>query len=65
MELAAGVWRVRADNPSPMTGSGTNTYVVHGPAGAVVRLSVGGKVFATRESRQNPAHSLGKLMPNE
>ena len=36
MELADGVWRVRAENPSPMTGSGTNTYVLHGPEGAVV-----------------------------
>lgn len=36
MELAAGVWRVRAENAGPMTGSGTNTYVLHGRGGAVV-----------------------------
>ncbi|KAF0172626.1 MAG: hypothetical protein FD162_2216 [Rhodobacteraceae bacterium] len=35
-EVAAGVVRLRAANPSPMTGSGTNTYVLHGPAGVVV-----------------------------
>ena len=36
MQVAAGVWRIRAANPSPMTGTGTNTYVLHGPEGAVV-----------------------------
>ncbi|MDZ4310008.1 MAG: MBL fold metallo-hydrolase [Cypionkella sp.] len=36
MQVATGVWRIRADNPSPMTGTGTNTYVLHGPEGAVV-----------------------------
>lgn len=36
MELATGVQRIRAANPSPMTGSGTNSYVLHGPEGAVV-----------------------------
>lgn len=36
MQVAAGVWRIRADNPSPMTGSGTNSYVLIGPEGAVV-----------------------------
>lgn len=36
MQVAAGVWRIRAANPSPMTGSGTNSYVLHGPEGAVV-----------------------------
>ncbi len=36
MQVAAGVWRIRAANPSPMTGTGTNTYVLHGPDGAVV-----------------------------
>ena len=36
MQVAAGVWRIRADNPSPMTGTGTNSYVLHGPDGAVV-----------------------------
>ena len=35
-EPAAAVWRIRADNPSPMTGSGTNSYVLHGATGAVV-----------------------------
>ena len=35
-EMAAGVVRLRAANPSAMTGSGTNTYVLHGPTGAVV-----------------------------
>ena len=35
-DVAAGVVRLRAANPSPMTGSGTNTYVLHGPAGVVV-----------------------------
>lgn len=35
-EVAAGVVRLRAANPSPMTGSGTNTYVLHGPAAVVV-----------------------------
>ena len=36
MQIAAGVWRIRAANPSPMTGTGTNTYVLRGPEGAVV-----------------------------
>ncbi|MEO5614399.1 MAG: MBL fold metallo-hydrolase [Cypionkella sp.] len=36
MQVAAGVWRIRAANPSPMTGSGTNSYVLHGAEGAVV-----------------------------
>lgn len=36
MQIADGVQRIRADNPSPMTGTGTNTYVLHGPEGAVV-----------------------------
>jgi glyoxylase-like metal-dependent hydrolase (beta-lactamase superfamily II) len=36
MQVAAGVWRIRAENPSPMTGSGTNSYVLIGPEGAVV-----------------------------
>ncbi|MDB5660251.1 MAG: fold metallo-hydrolase [Cypionkella sp.] len=36
MQLANGLWRIRADNPSPMTGSGTNTYLLRGPDGAVV-----------------------------
>lgn len=36
MDIATGVRRIRAANPSPMTGSGTNTYVLHGPEGAVV-----------------------------
>ncbi len=36
MQVADGVWRIRAANPSPMTGSGTNSYVLHGPEGAVV-----------------------------
>ena len=36
MQVAAGVWRIRAANPSPMTGTGTNSYVLHGPEGAVV-----------------------------
>jgi glyoxylase-like metal-dependent hydrolase (beta-lactamase superfamily II) len=36
MELAKGVRLVRANNPGPMTGSGTNSYVLQGPDGAVV-----------------------------
>jgi glyoxylase-like metal-dependent hydrolase (beta-lactamase superfamily II) len=36
MEMARGVVRLRADNPGPMTGSGTNSYVLQGPDGAVV-----------------------------
>ncbi|WP_426031167.1 MBL fold metallo-hydrolase [Cypionkella sp. TWP1-2-1b2] len=36
MQVAEGVWRIRAANPSPMTGTGTNSYVLHGPEGAVV-----------------------------
>jgi glyoxylase-like metal-dependent hydrolase (beta-lactamase superfamily II) len=36
MQLAKGVQRLRANNPGPMTGSGTNSYVLHGPQGAVV-----------------------------
>ena len=36
MQVADGVWRIRAANPSPMTGTGTNSYVLHGPEGAVV-----------------------------
>jgi glyoxylase-like metal-dependent hydrolase (beta-lactamase superfamily II) len=36
MELAKGVVRLRADNPGPMTGSGTNSYLLFGPEGAVV-----------------------------
>ena len=35
-ELKSGIFRLRAPNPGPMTGSGTNTYVLFGPAGAVV-----------------------------
>ncbi len=34
--LAPGVTRLRAANPSPMTGTGTNTYILHGPNGVVV-----------------------------
>lgn len=36
MELAAGVRRLRADNPGKMTGSGTNSYLLFGTDGAVV-----------------------------
>lgn len=36
MQVADGVWRIRAANPSPMTGTGTNTYVLRGRDGAVV-----------------------------
>jgi len=36
MDVAAGIARIRADNPSPMTGTGTNSYVLHGAEGAVV-----------------------------
>lgn len=36
MQLAQNLWRIRAENPSPMTGTGTNSYVLHGPDGAVV-----------------------------
>ena len=35
-ELAPGIVRLRAANPSPMTGSGTNTYVLQGATGCVV-----------------------------
>ena len=35
-ELADGILRLRAGNPGPMTGSGTNTYLLFGPGGAVV-----------------------------
>ncbi|GLS87161.1 MBL fold hydrolase [Cypionkella aquatica] len=35
-QIAGGVWRLRAGNPSPMTGSGTNSYVLLGPDGAVL-----------------------------
>jgi glyoxylase-like metal-dependent hydrolase (beta-lactamase superfamily II) len=34
--LAPGITRLRAANPSPMTGSGTNTYVLQGAAACVV-----------------------------
>ncbi len=34
--IAPGITRLRADNPSPMTGTGTNSYLLHGPQGAVV-----------------------------
>lgn len=34
--LSATLRRVRAANPSPMTGSGTNTYILNGPAGCVL-----------------------------
>ena len=36
MQIAQNLWRIRAENPSPMTDSGTNSYVLHGPEGAVV-----------------------------
>ena len=35
-ELTSGVTRLCAANPSPMTGSGTNSYVLHGPDACVV-----------------------------
>lgn len=35
-ELAPGIVRLRATNPSPMTGSGTNTYLLRGTTGIVV-----------------------------
>lgn len=35
-QIAAGILRLRAANASAMTGSGTNSYVVQGPNGAVV-----------------------------
>ena len=35
-QMATGILRLRAANPGPMTGSGTNTYLLHGGAGAVV-----------------------------
>jgi glyoxylase-like metal-dependent hydrolase (beta-lactamase superfamily II) len=28
VRISAGLWRLRADNPSPLTGTGTNTYLV-------------------------------------
>lgn len=36
LEIAPDLLRLRAANPGPMTGSGTNTYVLIGPQGAVV-----------------------------
>ena len=35
-ELADGILRLRAANSGPMTGTGTNTYVLSGPDGTVV-----------------------------
>lgn len=35
-DLGDGIWRLRADNRSPMTGDGTNSYLIHGPEGAVL-----------------------------
>jgi glyoxylase-like metal-dependent hydrolase (beta-lactamase superfamily II) len=34
--LGQGITRLRAANPSPMTGPGTNTYLLEGPSGVVV-----------------------------
>lgn len=34
--LGQGITRLRAANPSPMTGTGTNSYVLQGPSGVVV-----------------------------
>ena len=31
-EVAPGVWRLVAPNPSPWTATGTNTYILDGPA---------------------------------
>jgi hydroxyacylglutathione hydrolase len=28
VQISSGLWRLRADNPSPLTGTGTNTYLV-------------------------------------
>jgi glyoxylase-like metal-dependent hydrolase (beta-lactamase superfamily II) len=35
-EIRQNVFCLQADNPSAMTGAGTNTYVLQGPSGAVV-----------------------------
>jgi glyoxylase-like metal-dependent hydrolase (beta-lactamase superfamily II) len=35
-EIGVSIWRLRAANPSPMTGQGTNTYVIKGPETALV-----------------------------
>lgn len=34
--VSPGIMRLMAANPSPMTGTGTNTYIIFGPDGAVV-----------------------------
>jgi glyoxylase-like metal-dependent hydrolase (beta-lactamase superfamily II) len=34
--MGQGISRLRAENPSPMTGTGTNSYVLQGSTGAVV-----------------------------
>lgn len=34
--MGAGITRLLAGNPSPMTGTGTNSYLLHGPTGAVL-----------------------------
>ena len=36
VELAPGLWRLTAPNPSPMTASGTNSYVLLGRTAAVI-----------------------------
>ncbi len=35
-QLAPPIWRLVVDNPSPLTGPGTNTYLVGGPAMMIV-----------------------------
>jgi glyoxylase-like metal-dependent hydrolase (beta-lactamase superfamily II) len=39
--LAPSVVRIRADNPSPLTGTGSNCYILHGEDGAAVLVDAG------------------------
>ena len=35
-QIAADLWRIRAENPSPLTGTGTNCYLLRGASAAVL-----------------------------
>lgn len=35
-QLGHGITRIQAANPSPMTGTGTNSYLIEGPTGVVI-----------------------------